>query len=104
LGDSRGYDERSTHCLSVTGRPEYLEQLLRAWLVPALQGVSGNVRTYSRLRAHVFVEDRAFARKLFSMTYAALANRQIETLAARASTSDQTRYRVAVPHAAANVR
>ena len=65
------------------GRPEYLEQILRAVLVPTLRevpGISRSVGTYGRLRAHIFVEDRAFARRLFRTVYADAEVRAVNAL------------------------
>jgi AcrR family transcriptional regulator len=65
------------------GREEFLEQILKAHLVPTFRGPNGTsdeVRNYNRLRAHIFVEDRAFAHRLFKKTYADLAARMIEAL------------------------
>jgi AcrR family transcriptional regulator len=65
------------------GRDEYLEQILKAHLVPTFrgpEGTSSEVRNYNRLRAHIFLEDRTFAHRLFKKTYDDLAKRMIEAL------------------------
>jgi AcrR family transcriptional regulator len=65
------------------GRPEYLEQILRAVLVPTLAEGPGRPRVgkaYGRLRAHIFLEDQAFARRLFRKIYADMERRTVEAL------------------------
>lgn len=65
------------------GREEHLEQVLKAHLVPTLRGPSGHprdVQNYNRLRAHIMVQDRAFAGKLMGKVYADLTKRSIRSL------------------------
>lgn len=63
--------------------PEFLEQIVRALIVPGLEAGSltgsGN-RNYSKLRAHLFLEDRAFAHTLFRKFYEEVSQRSIESL------------------------
>ena len=65
------------------GRDEHLEQVLKAHLGPTLRGASGQMRdvqNYNRLRAHIMVQDRAFAAKLMGRIYSSLTKRSIRSL------------------------
>jgi AcrR family transcriptional regulator len=65
------------------GYGEHLEQVLKAHLVPTLRGASGQQRdvlNYNRLRAHIMVQDRAFAGKLMGKIYSELTKRSIRSL------------------------
>lgn len=65
------------------GREEHLEQIVKAHLVPTLRTASGETRdvhSYNRLRAHIMVQDRAFAGKLMGKVYADLTKRSIRSL------------------------
>lgn len=65
------------------GREEHLEQIVKAHLVPTLRVASGesyDVNNYNRLRAHIMVQDRAFAGKLMGKVYADLTKRSIRSL------------------------
>jgi AcrR family transcriptional regulator len=65
------------------GHPQYLEQILKAHIVPTVKGLSDgsiDVRNYNRLRAHIVVENRAFAHRLLNETYADLAMCMIQAL------------------------
>lgn len=57
------------------GDPQFLEQIVTAWFAPSIKGRpqdEGSIRNFNRLRAHIFVENRDFARRLFSEFYTEL--------------------------------
>lgn len=61
----------------------YVEQIVKALIGPSIQGASGDsaiARNYGRLRAHIFIEDRAFARRLFRKNYADIGRRSVQML------------------------
>jgi AcrR family transcriptional regulator len=65
------------------GRPQYLEQVIRAIVVPnftAGSDVGKPNANYSKLRAYLFLEDRAFAHKLFKTFYAQISQSTIGVL------------------------
>ncbi len=65
------------------GQPDYLEQIIRALIVPGFLAGSdsgrGN-RNYGKLRAYLFLEDRRFANKVFKRFYAEITQRSIEVI------------------------
>ncbi|MDE2167614.1 MAG: TetR family transcriptional regulator [Alphaproteobacteria bacterium] len=65
------------------GHEQYLEQIIKALIIPSVRRGPAKLRSgnhYGRLRAHVFVEDRAFARQLFKKTYGEIGRRAVEML------------------------
>jgi len=65
------------------GRPQYLEQVIRAIVVPNFTAGSGAGKpnaNYSKLRAYLFLEDRAFAHRLFKTFYAQISQSSVEAL------------------------
>lgn len=65
--------------------PDSLEEILRALIVPSFDpsvanGTDGANRRYGRLRAHLFLEERAFANALFKKFYAEITEQSLQGL------------------------